>query len=70
MIKSDVKLNESSTVVTFLPSVFPCRLEYLLSRNVLRAIAVMSVILADSASLCAAFPAQCSLAADFVCSDK
>ena len=70
MITSHVELNESPTIVAPLPPLFPCRLEYLLSRSVLGAIAVMGVVLADSSSACAAGRARGSLATNIDGNDK
>lgn len=64
MITSHVKLNECPTIVAPLPPLFPCCLEYLLSRNILGAIAVMGSVLADRAGVCAAGRARGSLATD------
>ncbi len=53
MITPHVKLNEPPTIVVPLPPLFPCRREDLLGRSVLGAIAVVSITLANSASMCA-----------------
>ncbi len=54
VITPHIKLEEPPTIVAPLPSLFPCRLEDLLGRGVLGAIAVVGIALANSASVCAA----------------
>ena len=70
VITSHVESEECSKIVALLPPLFPCYLEYLLSRNVLGAIAVMGIVLADRAGVCAAGRAGGSLATDVDGSDK
>ncbi len=62
VIASNVKLNKSPTNITSLPTIFPCHLQHLLSCDILWAVTVMSVVLANGTSLCAAFLARCLLA--------
>lgn len=70
MITSHVELNQSPTVIAPLPPVFPCHLEYLLSRTVFRAIPVVVVALADGACASATVRARGYLATDTDCVDE
>lgn len=70
VITFNVKFNESSTTITSLSLLFPRSLEYLLSRSVLRTIVVVWITLANSASICVADDADCSLVINVYWSDK